>query len=298
MSIEITTAMVDQFKSNTMHLSQQRGSRLRGLVRNESITGKRYPFELIDATTARKRLSRHSDTPQIDTPHSRRWATLSDYDWADLVDNEDKARLLISPESEYAIAGSMAMGRQMDDIIIEAAFGSAQEGVDGTTSAAFSAGQTVDADYVESGGAVASNLTIGKLRRANDILGTNDVAEEIPRFAVVSQSQLTSLLKTTEVTSSDYNTVQALVNGRIDTFMGFKFVRTQRLTKTGNDRDCLFFAGGHEGGLGMAVGIDVQARMSERDDKNYALQVFLCMSMGAVRIDDKKVVKVICDETA
>lgn len=298
MSFEITTAMVDQFKSNVSHLAQQRGSRLRGLVRTEAITGKRYPFELIDATSARKRLSRHSDTPRVDTPHARRWAALSDYDWADLVDNEDKARLIISPESEYAIAGSMAMGRTMDDIIIDAALGTAYEGADGTATAAFLASQSVAANFVESGAASASNLTIGKLRRASEILGENDVAEELPRFAIVSQSQITSLLKTTEVTSSDYNVVKALVDGQIDTFMGFKFVRTQRLPKAGDERDTIFFSGGSEGGIGLAVGRDVQARMSERDDKNYAMQVFLSMSLGAARIDDKCVVKVTCDESA
>ena len=59
----------------------------------------------------------------MDTPHSRRKVTMDDYDWADLIDNEDKVRMLISPQSEYAQAGAWAMGRAMDDAIITAATG-------------------------------------------------------------------------------------------------------------------------------------------------------------------------------
>ncbi len=298
MSFEITTPFVDAFKSNVIHLVQQRGSRLAGLVRREDVNGKRYPFERIGAVAARKRTSRHSDTPRMDTPHSRRWVSLADYDWADLVDDEDKARLLISPESEYAMTGAWALGRSIDDVIIEAFDGTAYTGADGTTTVSFPSGQDVAVDYVESGSAANSDLTIGKLRRAAEILGENEVDEEIPRVIVVAQSQITSLLKTTEVTSSDYNTVKALVDGKVDTFMGFKFVRTQRLTKSSNIRKCFAFAAGKMGAMGLAVGRNPVARMSERDDKNYALQVFLSMTIGATRIEDEKIVRINCDETA
>jgi hypothetical protein len=40
MSIEITTAFVQQYSANVALLSQQKGSRLRNAVRLESVTGK------------------------------------------------------------------------------------------------------------------------------------------------------------------------------------------------------------------------------------------------------------------
>lgn len=298
MSFEITTAFVDSFKSNVIHLTQQRGSRLGGLCRREDITGKRHAFERIGATQARKRTSRHSDTPQIDTPHSRRWVSMADYDWADLIDDEDKARLLISPESEYAQEGAWAMGRSIDDVIITALDGTAYEGADGTSTSSFPSAQSVAVDFVESGSAANSNLTVGKLRQAADIFGTNDVDEEIPRVMIVTQSQLTALLKTTEVTSEDYNVVKALVTGKVDTFMGFKFIRTQRLPKATNTRSCFAMAAGPMGAMGLVVGRNPVVRMSERDDKNYALQVFMSMTIGATRIEDEKIVRIYCDETA
>lgn len=301
MSFQITEAFVDQFKDNVILLSQQKGSRLEGLVRREEITGKRKAFERIGPTEARKRLSRHSDTPRIDTPHSRRWTTQADYDWADLVDDEDRARMLISPESTYAINAAYAMGRSKDRVIIDAALGSAAYGENGDQFQPLPSDQKVPVNAVLTGTAANSNLTIEKLMIARDILGKKEVVDDgemTPLICVVSQSQLTSLLLDTRVQSADYNTVRALVAGTIDSFMGFRFVRTELLpidTST-SIRNCFCFVGGPMSGIALAVGREVKARMSERDDKNYALQVFLSMSLGAVRVEDEKVVQIDCDE--
>ena len=68
MSIQITTAFVEQYKGNVAHLAQQKGSRLRETVEMESVVGKTAFFEQIGQVAARVRTSRHSDTPRMDTP--------------------------------------------------------------------------------------------------------------------------------------------------------------------------------------------------------------------------------------
>ena len=45
MSQFVTEHMVKQFSSNVWHLSQQKGSRLRGLVRTESLVGEAGFFD-------------------------------------------------------------------------------------------------------------------------------------------------------------------------------------------------------------------------------------------------------------
>ena len=42
------------------------------------------------------------------------------YEYADLIDNQDKVRTLIDPTSSYAIAAAYALGRDVDDEIIAA----------------------------------------------------------------------------------------------------------------------------------------------------------------------------------
>lgn len=286
MSVQITTAFVEQYKSNVFHLAQQKGSRLRDAVRTETVTGKSHFFERIGSVAAAKRTSRHADTPRMDTPHSRRKVTMDDYDWADLIDQEDKVRMLISPQSEYAMAGAWAMGRAMDDAIIEAATGNAYGGVSGGTTVALPAGQKIAV-----GGA---GLTLEKLIEAKEILDGNDVDPDEPRYMIATSKQMSNLLNLQKVTSADYASVKALVQGQIDTYLGFNFIRTERLGLDGNgDRQVLAFC---KSSIGLAVGQDVNTRISERADKNYATQVFLSMTIGATRVEDEKMVEIACQE--
>jgi len=286
MSVQITTAFVEQYKSNVFHLAQQKGSRLRDAVRTETVTGKSHFFERIGSSAAEKRTSRHSDTPRMDTPHSRRKVTLEDYDWADLIDQEDKVRMLISPQSEYAMAGAWAMGRAMDDAIIAAATGTALGGVSGGDSIALPSAQKVAHG--------SAGLTLAKLLAAKEILDKNDTDPDEPRFMLVTAGQLADLLGITSVTSADFNSVKALVQGDVDTFLGFNFIRTERLGLDATpNRQVLGFC---QSAIGLAVGADIQTKISERADKNYATQVFLSMSIGATRIEDEKMVEIACTE--
>ena len=286
MSVQITTAFVEQYKSNVFHLAQQKGSKLRDAVRTESVTGKSHFFERIGSTAAVKRTSRHADTPRVDTPHSRRKVTMDDYDWADLIDDSDKVRLLISPQSEYAKAGAYAMGRTMDDVIIAAATGNAFGGVSGGSTIALPAGQKIAHG--------STGLTIAKLISAKEKLDAANVDPDEARTIVCSAKQISDLLGTTQITSADFNSVKALVQGDIDTFMGFKFIRSERLgTDSNGNRQVLAFT---NTSMGLALGKDIQTKISERADKNYSTQVYLCMTIGATRVEDEKVIEIACTE--
>ena len=282
MSTQITTAFVEQYSSNIQMLSQQKGSLLRDKVRLESVVGKNAFFDQVGSVTATVRSSRHSDTPQADTPHSRRRVTLVDYEFADLIDDLDKVRMLADPTSSYAMAAAYAMGRAMDDNIIAAATGTAYTGVAGGTSTSLPAGQIIS----EAG---TGRMTIAKLRTAKEILDLADVDPSLPRFIVVGPKQITDLLGTTEVTSSDYNVVKALASGDINSFLGFNFVVSNRLAVASSIRDCFAFV---NDGIALAVGKDVTARIDERADKGYATQVYYSAAFGATRMEEQKVVKI------
>jgi hypothetical protein len=282
MSTEITKAFVEQYSSNIQMLSQQKGSLLRDKVRMESVTGKNAFFDQIGSVTATVRSTRHSDTPQADTPHSRRRVSLVDYEFADLVDDLDKVRMLVDPTSSYAQAAAYAMGRAMDDAIITAATGSADTGVAGGTSVALPAGQII----AETG---TTGMTIAKLREAKEIIDLADVDPSLPRHIIVSPKQISDLLGTTEVTSSDFNSVKALAQGDVNSFLGFNFVVSNRLAVASSIRDCIAFVGD---GIALAVGKDSTARIDERSDKGYATQVYYSAAFGATRMEEEKVVKI------
>ena len=282
MSSQITTAFVQQYSNNVQMLSQQKGSLLRNAVDAETIVGKNAFFEQVGQATAQKRVSRHSDTPQIDTPHQRRRVSLVDYEYADLIDKQDQVRTLIDPTSSYAQAAAFALGRAMDDEIISAISGNAFSGETGSTTVPLPAGQKI----TESG---TAGLTIDKLREAKEKFDSASVDPSIPRYIVVGPKQISDLLGTTQVTSSDFNTVKALANGEINSFLGFNFITSNRLSIASSKRLCLAFA---MDGVKLALGQDIMTRIDERSDKGYATQVYVCMTMGATRMEEEKVVTI------
>jgi len=201
--------------------------------------------------------------------------------------------MLIDPTGPYAEAASRAMGRAMDTAIIDAADGTAYTGVAGGTSTSYDSNNTVDVQ-VGITPAADTGLNVGKLRAAKQILDANE-ADDMDRYCVLNAKQLQNLLAETEITSSDYNVVKALVHGEVDTFLGFKFKRTELIEVDGNsDHKVLFF---QRNGLKLAIGRDTAVKISERADKNYATQVFVSMCIGATRMQEALVGYIECDPT-
>ena len=296
MSTQITTSMVSQFSSNVQALVQQKGSKLRALIGSEPIKGKTAYFEQIGSVAAVKKTTRHADTPQMDTPHARRCLTLETYNWADLIDNDDKVRMLIDPTSEYANAAAWAMGRAIDESIVDAALGSAGTGEKGDIKVALPTKQKIVHG--------SAGFTFDKLREVKRVMDARDVPSE-DRFIVLTADQLDNLLSETKVTSADYAAAKALVRGELETFMGFRFVQVNGKRSDGSlivpsfadstktIRQCFAF---QKAGVKLGIGQDIVGKITERDDKCYATQVYYEMSIGATRMQEDMVVEVQCQE--
>lgn len=311
MSAQITEAHVLQFSNNVYTLSQQKGSKLENAVRKETINGKKKSFERVGAVSAQKKLGRHAPTPAMDTPHSRRWISMEDYQHNDFVDQTDLIRMLIDPSSDYAMAAVWAMGRTKDDVLIAAAFDDAEYGEEGKAFIAHPNSQK----YAANNGAAFTNLNVKTLRALRRMFSTQEVDESIPKYLAVSSAQIEAMLGQTEVTSSDYNSVKALVQGDVNTFMGFNFISIERLLTTAgrtlaasattgvvgagasiagaNFKSCIAWA---QDGLILGTGMEVKGRMDERPDLSYAKQIYTEMSIGATRMDEVKVIEVVCKE--
>jgi hypothetical protein len=267
-------------------LSQQMGSLLRNAVDVETVTGEKAFFDQIGQASATLRTTRHGDTPLNETPHSRRMVTLNDYEYADLIDDSDKVRLLVDPTSSYSKAAASAMARSMDDVIIAAALGSSSTGKDGSTTVALPAGNKIAHG--------SAGLTLAKLLSAKELLDAGSVDPSITRHIVVSPKQISDLLGSTTVTSSDFNTVKALAQGELNQFVGFNFIVSNRLTTDANgNRQVIAFA---SDGLKLAIGKEPQARIDERADKSYSTQVYYCQTLGSTRMEEAKVIEIACTE--
>ena len=184
------------------------------------------------------------------------------------------------------VNAARAIGRQMDDVIYAQTLGTARSGENGGTNNTLPAGQII----VDGG----TNLTVDKIRQAGQILDDNDV-DQWDRIAWVSPDGIASLLNDQEATSADYMNVKNLVNGTIDTFYGFRIIMSTRLTVASNIRQCVFF---QSSGICAGTPEMLYIRTDERNDKSYSWQVYYELNIGAVRLEEEKVVRVDIDETA
>ena len=274
------------------------------LMRKESINGEEKYFDRIGTVEAMEKVGRHSETTFQDTPYSRRRISMRDYFWADLCDKEDKLRIIHNPESEYSKAARSAMGRQMDKIVIGAALGTVYTGKTGATPVSLPDSQKLGA--IDGGG--FSQMNVELLRALKEKFDTAEV-DESSRYIACGAKEIRALLNETEITSSDFNTIKALVNGEVNSFMGFQFVRLELLPFTTASQ--VFDAATGEVGVGGdsipagskrcfaytsdaiigGIGANPTARVSERPDKHYANQVYFSMSLGAMRMEEVKVIE-------
>jgi hypothetical protein len=287
MSNEILDWSVIDYKSTVESLLQQRGSKFRSAVMEDSYHGKSgAAVNQIGAVNAQLRTTRHGDTPLIETPHDKRWVFPSTYEWADLIDDQDKLKIIADPTSPYAINGAMSMGRAIDDVIIAAATGTAKTGEDGTTSTALPAGQTA--------ATTAGGMTVAKLREAMQLLIAAEVdVDNEPLYCAIGAQQHDDLLGETQAISLDYTNKPVLVDGRIKSFMGFNFIDSQRLALSGTDRTAICWA---KSGLHLGIWNDISVEISDRADKSYSTQVYVKGTFGATRVEEEKVVAITCSE--
>ena len=293
MSFNVTTHFVQQYTTNVQLLLQQKGSKLRNTVTVGSYTGKAAKaIEQVGPVTAQKRTIRHGDTPLISTPADARWVFPVDYEWADLIDDQDKLRMLIDPTSSYSQNGAYALGRAMDDEIISAFFADAKTGENGSTTTVFGVDQDV---VVATGSTGATGLNISKLREAKKILMQNEVdIDNDPLFCIITAAQHDDLLNEAQAISLDYNTRPVLVDGKITAFMGFNFIHTERLPlNSSSQRRVPAFA---KSGMHLGLFNDINTMISERADKGYATQVYVKGTFGATRTEEGKVVEIVCAE--
>ena len=288
-----------QFTGNVELLLQQKAPIFSGLVDGKPYTGKAAqvvkqfgevefgPFEAGLGPGQWK-----GDTVWDDIEHHLRWVLPSDFVLALADAKGDDIRMIGDPKSPYAEAMRAAYARKYDDLVIMAATNPARTGTyDDPQSTALPATQIIGHDYDPDG--EGHGLTISKLIKAKEMLlaAFNDPGES--RYFACSQKQLSDLLGCIKVTSADYNSVKALVNGEVDTFLGFKFVHSERLLSTGSIRHCLAWC---KSGLHFGTWNGLETQIERRADKNYVWQIWMSFSAGCTRTQEKKIVQVNCSE--
>lgn len=268
---------------NIMQLAQQKYSKLFNYVyRKPDVVGKTFFQDRIGEWSMETKGGRNVKTPNNDPNLSRRMATMVDYHDARLLDRGDELRSISDPRSAYSIAGGASIGRKIDDVILSALVGTASYGETGSSSVTHSNVVAATTGY----------LYLSNVAEIKKTFDDADVEEE-DRIFVITPTTLSNMLQVSQMTSSDYAAVKALINGDIDTFMGFKWVTSTRIAQiTGGNVN----AGSYSGIAFQKYGIccaELQApmvRTDERTDLSYSWQIYYELNIGAVRLEEARVV--------
>ncbi|MEG0838011.1 MAG: phage capsid protein [Akkermansia sp.] len=284
-------------------LLQQQVSRLENYVSvSRDLSGKVVFFDQFGVLDFEEKTTRVGKTILDEAPTLRRSMRPRVFTKAVGYDEFDSKQLgqIDLPVSKTIEGLRAAAGRRMDDVMISAFIGTNYVGEDGMTPAQLPTTQSIAVNYVSSGTATESNLTIAKLRATLQLFEENEAwhndSESYGDQLVIaaSSSQIMSLLRENEVSSYDFNNVKALVEGKIDTFMGFKFIRTQRLPLVAGTRTCLAWV---KSKAQFGIWDDFKVKLSVRDDMDEALQIRAKFSCGATRLQEEGFVKILCKES-
>ncbi len=294
-----------QFSTDVQLLLQQRGSRLRPFVMEQSCVGeKSSPIDQIAAFEADEVTNTGSAMTLTDPGVDRRWLVPTDYDKAIRFDTFEKLRLITNPESKYAEGMTYALGRKIDLNIFGAFFGTAQTGKQGTTSTTFGATLTTSGGQnvaVAQGAAAATALTVAKLREGRRQLVANECDLDNDQMIIVTSSvDEDSMLAEAQVISTDFNNEggrPVLKDGKVIRFLGVDFVHYEGLaTQKANDdtsnpsRQLPLYM---KSGMWLGVWGDVSIDISQRKDlRSIPWQVYGKVTVGASRGEEKKIVRI------
>ena len=279
MSVSLSNAFVTLFDAEVKQAYQGKAQLVGAVRARRGVEGSTVKFPKVGRGVATPRISQTDVTP-LNVGFSSVTLTLQDWNAAEYSDIFSQAKVNFDERQELVQVVAAAMGRRQDQLILDALNGS-----------------STSLTVANSIGGSNTNLNVAKLREAKRLLDKGNVPFD-GRHIIVHANGIASLLSETAVTSSDFNTVKALVQGEINTFLGFQFHVLGDRTEGGlpidgsSDRTCFAF---HSMAIGYGEGIGMRTEINYIPEKTSWLvnEVF---SAGAIAIDAEGIVALTCRE--
>ena len=280
MTIGISTAFVSAFSDDVKHAYQSMGSGLLQRIRVKTgVVGSTYRFHKMGKGTAAAVIPQ-SDVVPMNVTNSNVTATLSDWAAPEYTSIFDLEKISYNERQELVKVVAGAMIRRAEELVLDALDAGASS-----------------TQVAENFGGTATGLTVTKIRKAARLMDAAGVPMADRTFCMdaIGKEQL---LGSTLVTSSDYNSVKALVNGEIDTYLGFKFLTFEDRTEGGivtTSSVTKNFAF-HKDAIGLAEGLPISTEINYIPEKLSWL-ITGKYSAGSVGIDDAGIYEVLSHNT-
>ena len=286
MSKFLSNAAVQEFDDEVKHEYQAMQTLRQTVSVRTGVVGDAYKFTRMGKGLANQKATQADVTP-MDVAHNRQTANLENWNAPEYTDIFDAAEVNFDEKAELAQTIANALGRREDQVIIDA-----------MAAGTYSATPENDPD-TGLAVTVAGAMTVTQLRESALLGLTKRSVPSGDRTIAITASGVNQLLATTPVTSADFNTVKALVNGEVNTFLGLNFKLISSRAEGGlpgeNTATCDAFVY-HKSAVGYAVGIDMKTTIDWVAQKTS----WLCNGMlksGAVIRENAGIVRLRYDDT-
>ena len=244
--------------------------------------------EIIAPQDARIDAAVGGPTPTFEAQHEPVWCLPRRIDQGKVIEVEDQIKALTDFKSEYTQVIAQAMVRGKNSILVPALFGTRLIGKQGATSSSAWAGSTV---AVAVGGADTS-MNVAKLMRALRYFEEAEIIlEEEEIFCALDAEENESLYNDIKFVNTDYRSKAVLEEKRVREILGVKIIPTQRIADTGADSTAAVWCkSGMYWGQFKALAVNSAPNV----DRQFREHVYAEQWIGAIRSEDKRVVKVLC----
>lgn len=316
----IDTTYVQAYTSGMEHAFQQKVSILEPYFEKESQAEEfKYYDRIGEADEMQEDTTRYGDNPISEIEFGRRRSQLKDYKQGKYVDEKDLLRVLTDPMMPINQALLASANRKKDDIIIDNYFGVSNTGKGGETPIAFANGATTTGNTVWLGqksngssnpvtstggrynlvqgnfegftvssqyklGATAADtgLTIDKLKAARStMLRLEAITPDETINCFMTHRQLEDLLGEEEIINADYAVKRSLAEGNVTTYMGYRFILTERLPLIEDERRVMVCT---PRALKMIVGLDTRANTWRDTGKQNIPYIHFKLNATALRM--------------
>jgi len=295
MSKNLTNAAVTEFDSEVKHEYQGMKTLRETVTTRMGVVGEAYKFTRMGKGLANQKATQADVTP-MDISHARQTATLQNWNAPEFTDIFDQAEVNFDEKAELAKTIAKAIGRREDQLIIDTLAGGTGGGGAGFSFVTTNDGNPDTGRIFDI--SASRNFDLTSIRSAKGHL--DDIESESEgRFIVVRALAMQKLLEDTTVTSTDFNTIRALVNGELNTFLGFTFKVIGSRVEGGLpgvavDRTAFAW---HRESIGIAVGIDLKTTIDWVATKTSWLANGIYKA-GCTAREPQGIVKIQYDETA
>ena len=284
-SYSIPEHHVKMFTANVRNTITRAGGLVNPFVSHGSYSGEKVQVvNFIGPVEFTERSTPYGDTKITELEHTSRWISGSEFDCAVLVDRLDTLKMIYDPTSPYVQRFREAHDRKRDEIIVDKFFATARTGKEGDTLTPYKTTNTIT-----DGG---TGFTLAKLRSLRKLMKKRNLDLRTIRPLILTNGEaIDDLLGETQVTSSDYAAVKALVDGEVNYFMGFGFIPYEDYNGKGIPAVSTVRTSPVWVPDGMHYGswADLTIVINNRPDKNNIKQIFGTFTAGATRLEEDKV---------